>query len=300
MGTGRFDANISSSTAALNEVAAEWRPRVERSEGIVTAAPVEEAAAVLGRRGLSWRPGEPLPLLWHWFFGNVHLPAGRLADDGLPNDCDFVPPLPARRRMYAGGRIRVERPLLLGESFTRESRLKDVVVKQGGTGAMMFVTVERAFMVADERRIVEEQDYVYRPLVQDSGRVTGAGNQRSSNPMTRPPADNSVSITADSVSLFRISALTANTNRLHYDLGYATDVLGHPGLVVHGPLLALLMAEVLSRQERTVSSFSWRASRPLFAPCEVSGWIESDGDVVRLAGGSLGGAVAVGAIAEAG
>ncbi len=65
--------------------------------------------------------------------------------------------------------------------------------------------------------------------------------------------------------MFRYSALTFNGHRIHYDRRYVTEVEGYPGLVVHGPLIATLLADLARRNDaRPPTGFNFRASRPLF------------------------------------
>src|SRR6218665_2259233 len=52
----------------------------------------------------------------------------------------------------------------------------------------------------------------------------------------------------DEVLLFRSSALTFNGHRIHYDRRYANAVEGYPGLIVHGPLIATLLLDLLRRE----------------------------------------------------
>jgi 3-methylfumaryl-CoA hydratase len=73
--------------------------------------------------------------------------------------------------------------------------------------------------------------------------------------------------TADPTLLFRYSALTFNGHRIHYDLPYAQNEESYPGLVVHGPLLATLMAGAAQAlaPEKPLASFAFRAMGPVFA-----------------------------------
>ena len=73
-------------------------------------------------------------------------------------------------------------------------------------------------------------------------------------------------MTPDPLLLFRYSALTFNSHRIHYDLNYATEDEGYPGLVVHGPLLATLMMELAREkvQDRPITAFVYRALHPVY------------------------------------
>ncbi|MDH6622621.1 hydroxyacyl-ACP dehydratase HTD2-like protein with hotdog domain [Streptomyces sp. LBL] len=165
--------------------------------------------------------------------------------------------------MWAGGRCEITEPLRLGEPAERISSLGTVTAKQGRTGEMLFVTERREFRQHGRTCLVEEQDIVYR-----SGRSAGehpAGIDESAFPDTDAPWQ--LPLRADPALLFRFSALTANAHRIHYDSPYCQGEEGYPGLVVHGPLLALLMLELARRHapQRRLRSLSYRLRRPVFA-----------------------------------
>jgi 3-methylfumaryl-CoA hydratase len=90
----------------------------------------------------------------------------------------------------------------------------------------------------------------------------------------------------DDVLLFRYSALTFNGHRIHYDRKYVTEVEGYPGLIVHGPLIATLLLDLLRWElpEATVARYEFRATRPLFDinVFDVCGLPSADGKRVRL------------------
>lgn len=219
--------------------------------------------------------------LWHWVYFQEWPPHSALGTDGHPVEGHFLPPIPDRRRMFAGGRLTVTHPLQLGQPAQRTSSLAEVAVKQGRSGEMVFVTVRSEFRQDGALRSVEEQDYVYR-----SGEST-TKSPSSERPRRAPESTSEwqLQFTGDPVRLFRFSALTANAHRIHYDEPYAREVESYPGLVVHGPLLALLMTE-LARRGRTgrrVVTVDYRLRAPVFAgdPVMVTG--EPEDDSARMA-----------------
>ena len=237
---------------------------------MITAAPVRALAATLDRNDQEPQPGDPLPPLWHWLY---FLPSHRqseLGPDGHAKRGGFLPPVPLPRRMWAGGRFEFKRPLRIGETVQRVSRIVDVKYKEGRTGPLVFVVVRHEISDA----IVEEHDIVYR------GEVAAPQDPRQA------PAEAAWErvIHPDDVLLFRYSALTFNGHRIHYDRRYATEVEGYPGLVVHGPLLATLLLDLLRRNlpGAAVTRFAFRAVSPLFdvAPFAVCG--KPEGDAVKL------------------
>jgi len=203
-----------------------------------------------------WREGE-LPPLAHWLYFLGHARQSEIDLDGHPRRGGFLPPITLPRRMWAGSRIEFRAPIPVGAAMTRRSTIADIKAKQGASGAMIFVTVKHEISVAGEAAIVEEQDIVFRE-------VSGASSPApKADPRT---ASNVRKVNPDSVLLFRFSALTFNAHRIHYDRDYAEEVEGYPGLVVHGPLTAmLLMAHFLRAHPRSdVARFEFRAQSPLF------------------------------------
>jgi 3-methylfumaryl-CoA hydratase len=180
-------------------------------------------------------PGETLPPLWHWVYLLDRRAQRDLGPDGHPVHGIPEPPAPGLLRMFAGGRIRTHIPLRMGDAATRTARVVDTVTRQGRSGPLTFVTVRNEISQDGAVAVVDEQDLVYRAV-------------RSAPP--RPPTAEltgpGIRLHADAALLFRFSALTYNAHRIHYDRDYCHSE-GYPGLVVHGPLQALLMAEALRR-----------------------------------------------------
>ena len=175
-----------------------------------------------------------------------------------------MPPLPHRRRMIAGGRLEIDAPMRVDETLERHSSLQRCDVKSGRSGQMVLVTVRHEFVRAGTTIVTEEQDVVYRS--QPPGEARGLTLDTPDGPAPTPGPE-AVTLTPRETLLFRFSALTYNTHRIHYDLPYVTQVEGYPGLVVHGPLLALQLLEVPRRHRPTepVRRFDFRLSRPVFA-----------------------------------
>jgi 3-methylfumaryl-CoA hydratase len=246
-----------------------WRPEAVTDEDGLAPAAAEELAATLGTH-----VGDVLPPLWHWVYFREWARDDELGADGHPARGHFLPPLPDRRRMIAGGRLAVRRPLVPGRPVTRTRTLGDVSVKHGHTGEMVFVTVHSGLSQDGELCAVEEQDVVYRSG-EDAGRAALHGIDLGDVPSSEAAWQRRWR--PDPVLLFRFSALTANAHRIHYDRAYVTGVEGYPGLVVHGPLLVLLMLELA--RDREVATVSYRLRRPVFAGEEVLAEGGPDGDL---------------------
>jgi len=115
--------------------------------------------------------------------------------------------------------------------------------------------------------VLEEQDFVYRSG--DPASVTPAASQPSE--LSNVDAPWRLTLRPDPPLLFRFSALTANAHRIHYDALYTCDVERLPGLVVHGPLLAVFMLELPRRETpaRRVASLAYRFRSPVFVGSEI-------------------------------
>lgn len=247
---------------------AEWIGRTEEQEELISLAPVQAAAATLDDTVSEFAAGSSLPPLWQWFYFLPRAAQSRLGHDGHPQRGGFMPPIELPRRMFAGGRMRFLKPLRIGQPAHRRSVIRDIAEKDGRTGRLAFVTVAQSIHQDGEVCLEEEQDIVYR----EPGAPVGAPG-----PGTLPPAPAGSwtrMITPDPTLLFRFSALTFNAHRIHYDRTYATTAEGYPGLVVQGPLIALLLMELVRcHARRPVSAFTFRAQAPLFdlAPFRLVG-----------------------------
>lgn len=257
----------------------QWVGKTESRADVVTGTPIAALAATLDRDDPLPQAHDALPPLWHWLY---FLPLHKQSDigaDGHPHRGGFLPPVPLPRRMWAGGRLEFLRQLQVGDAILRTSRVVSVDYKEGRSGGMVFVLVRHEISNHAGLAMVEEHDIVYRDMP-----APGA-------PQAAPviaPAHGAWqrSIHPDDSLLFRYSALTFNSHRIHYSRNYVTEVEGYPGLVVHGPLIATLLLDLLRRQmpDAVVAAFSFRALRPLFdiADFSVCGQPADDGRTVAL------------------
>ena len=204
---------------------------------------------------------DALPSLWHWcHFLPIDLQA-TLAEDGHPQRGSFLPEdkdLP--QRMWAGSQIRFHNHAATGDVVVRTSTITDVKNKVGQSGALMFVKVKHDVHTDDGMLLrSEDQDIVYRPAAKL--KIT---EKSTAEPI--PVGKWQRSILPDTRLLFRFSAITFNTHRIHYDQSYACDKEGYPNLVVHGPLIALLLLDLAEefQSNKKLSSFEFRAVSPLF------------------------------------
>jgi 3-methylfumaryl-CoA hydratase len=220
----------------------------------------ESAEALAGLLDVDPPPADgELPPLWHWVYLLERRPQRDLGPDGHPTTGVPAPPGPGRLRMFAGGRVALHGLLRFGRPATRTTRLVRSVDKRGRSGPMTVTTV-RHEIEQDGRTVVsDEQDIVYR-----AGR-SALSLVPAPDDAADPPVTATLALRVDPVVLFRFSALTYNAHRIHYDAGYAAAE-GYPGLVVHGPLQALLMGECLRRAGAPVvqSEFAYRLVAPTY------------------------------------
>jgi 3-methylfumaryl-CoA hydratase len=267
-----------------------WVGREERRDDILSAAPVAAWRATLDHDNPSAHVGDALPPLAHWMYFQPGERQSALGVDGHPQRGGFLPPVPLPRRMWASGRIDFLAPLRVGDAVTRRSRIESVREKGGRSGALVFVGLRHEIVAGDTTAIVEEQDIVYRAMP--------APDAVPVEPVAAPRDEQfSRNIVPDPVLLFRYSALTFNAHRIHYDRHHAQAIEGYPGLVVHGPLVATLLLDLLRREhpQVKVAAFSFRAVRPLFdgMPLTLCGRMSSDGRSAALWARDAGGWLAM-------
>jgi len=237
----------------------EWLGRTETLHDIITAAPVRALSATLDRPDVAPVVGSFLPELWHWLYFLPCALQSEIGLDGHPKRGGFLPPVPLPRRMWAGSRVEWLAPLAVGDEIERVSKIESVTHKAGRTGDRIFVLVKHTISNQSGLALVEEHDIVYRD-------APGPDDK----PVAPTPAPTgatwSKTITPDDVLLFRYSALTFNGHRIHYDRKYVTEVEGYPGLIVHGPLIATLLVDLVRQSIPgcTLKRFEFRAIRPTF------------------------------------
>lgn len=239
--------------------------RTERASGTVNSLPLDAmAAAILDRTFEEVSPDGRLPPLWHWLLLQKHVRSSEIGEDGHPRRGGFMPPITLPRRMFAGSSTRFLHPLFVGDKVERELKILAVTPKSGRSGQLIFVTVQQSVFGPEGLCVQEEQDIVYRDAAAPEKPAQLSAPQELD---ALKGFDVVETIMPDPVMLFRFSAATANSHRIHYDEQYATSVEGHLGLVVHGPLQAILLADLCRRQwgPRAMRSFAFKAVRPIYA-----------------------------------
>jgi 3-methylfumaryl-CoA hydratase len=243
-------------TAVDPEAFEVWRGYIGRNRTetqTLDLASLRRFAAALGRDPATAATAPPVLAHWAWFVNIVGRNA--LSPDGHPKRGDFLPPVTLPRRMFASSDIQLIEACEIDVQARSTWTIADVRLKSGKSGDLVFVETERRIEQSDRVRVIERQTVVYRedgpptPAVVPTPGFAGAVGKLW---------------TPDAVDLFRFSAATFNNHRIHYDAPYATGVEGYPGLVVHGPFTAAMLADRAGRTG-SVRRFRFRASAPMFS-----------------------------------
>ena len=260
-----------------------WIGRTTVATAVIDAAQANHMAVVLDREP-AWRDGDALPPAWHWLYFHDLVRSSDLGEDGHPRLGITMPPVPLPRRMWAGGTLAFGASIRLGATVTRTSTIRSITPKEGRSGALWFVNVEHDLATDGERNVLETQTIVYR-------------EQAAETPGAAAPApldaDASARWHLDSPALFRYSALTFNSHRIHYDVEYARSAERYPDVVVHGPLIATLLLDLAVREGRPIGRFTYRAKSPLFLPDAFTVNLAAEGGLTRLWAASHDGGLAM-------
>jgi len=259
----------------------DWIGRSETVTDTVAPTPYAALSAMLDRDPQRPPVGTLLPALWHWLY---FLPLHRQSEigpDGHAKRGGFLPPVPLPRRMWAGSQFQFHSPLRVGDALMRTSTIHDVTEKSGRTGPLVFVKVRHEIRRDGEADVAltEFHDIVYREAPSAEQPATAPTTAPAISPWERKWVP-------DDVLLFRYSALTFNGHRIHYDRRYVTEVEGYPGLIVHGPMLATLLLDLLRHEkpDAAIARYEFKAVRPVFDinPFFVCGEPQADGKTFKL------------------
>ncbi len=208
-----------------------------------------------------------VPNGWHWLYF-INLPMQKnLGLDGHEKRMGFMPPISLPIRMYAGGEIFFYKPLLVGKNATKTSEIISIQNKEGSTGKLTFLQIKHKILSDGDLVLEELQNLVYREQNKEN---------KVPRKVTKAPetCDFNKSWFTNPEMLFRYSALTHNTHRIHYDYLYATKVEGYPQIVVHGPLMATFLLDLASNVANNrgveIKKFSFRLISPVFVGGEIS------------------------------
>jgi len=238
---------------------ASWVGREEFTSDVAALSPLLGLAALLDHERPPWRSGY-VPPLGHWCYFLPRTRQSDLAADGHARRGGFLPPVPLARRMWAGSRVRFATQITVGAPIDRRSRIASVTSNDSSGSPKVFVSIHHVVLVDGSVAVEDEQELVY---------LDAPGTSSPPAPAAAAVPELTRTVTLDSVRLFRFSALTFNAHRIHYDRDYACGTEGYAGLVVHGPYLAVLLMDLFLNAHPTaiVTRASFRARRPMFAPC---------------------------------
>jgi len=266
MATGELDLDTLKQHVGRRQVATD----------VVTATPANLLRLALARPEPEFHDGDALPPGWTLLYFLPRFRPDELRADGAPASTGVVPAMPLPRRMFAGQTLRFHRPIRIGQSLSQETELTDISVKTGGTGTLVFTTVVNRIVGPDGLAVEDERRTVFREEVK-----AGERNQAPRRDVAPPDVAWRRTITPEPILLFRFSALTFNSHRIHYDHRWAMQTEGYPALVVHGPLTTTLLIDFARDHNpgRTFQSYTTQARAPLFegAPFELRGRPTADG-----------------------
>ena len=240
----------------------DWIGRSQSVVDVVTQSGVDRFCATIGCES----EAKIAPLGYHWCLGLPDNPMHELGEDGHPKKGGFLPPVELPRRMWASSKVEFIQPLAIGATIKRNSSIASVTEKNGKTGALIFVEVDHQTEVQGDVAIRERQTIVYKEATQVSAPLPDDNAQHLSSEHAKN-WQVIEQLTPNTQLLFRYSALTFNSHRIHYDLPYATSQELYPALIVHGPLMATLVLQLAAKQG-DVSEFSFRGMSPAY--CDQS------------------------------
>lgn len=249
------------------------------TEDSVVPALVERLWVTLETQAPLPRRGDHLPAGWHAIFCLKAPTRAELGGDGLPEGLDGIPPVPMQRRMFGGARLTFHAPLIVGEPIRCESELLDVKTRTTATGHLAIVTMRHRYSGPNGLAVEELQDLINMEPIEPAERPAQAAAPAKAEPM--PAATWQRRVEPDPIMLFRFSALTFNSHRIHYDAPYSAETEKLPGLMVQGKLIALQLIETArhAAPQADVKRFEYRSGRPLFAgrECVLKAALADDG-----------------------
>lgn len=267
-----------------------WIGRSEQRSDRVDAGLVTRWLATFDRDAPE---GRTVPQGLHWCLCLPDAPTTLLGADGHPlrddGDNGFLPPVPLPRRMWASSKVEFITPLRIDGRIERVSAVAALTEKYGSSGTLVFVDIAHETVCDSVLSVREVQTVVYRDAAPSGAPpVPPVPGEGAFNPA---PWDLHRMVTPTEALLFRFSALTFNSHRIHYDLPYAQGVEGYRGLVVHGPLTATLLLDIARRTlgDNALKRFTFKGVSP--AMC---------GEPLHLAMRGSGEAIELGAFAEDG
>jgi 3-methylfumaryl-CoA hydratase len=270
----------------LDPKLAAWIGRSISASDMLTPAMLDGFLAMLDHEIPPAASGRMAPQGIHWLCATPRVRARDIGVDGHPHKGLLLPPVDLPRRMWAGSAIEFLAPLRQDDVIERRSAIRSITPKTGSSGPIVFVEVDHAILANGREALCERHTIVYRSPPEKGGR---AGGEKAAAQAVAGPPDYSKTIRPDTVLLFRYSALTFNSHRIHFDHPYVTKVEGYPGLVVHGPLIATLLLDLVASRHgaNVLKTFSFRGVAPAFAdePLELRAHERAGGIALQAVSG---------------
>ncbi len=202
---------------------------------------------------------DQLLLPMQWLYHPEWVRPEEIGRDGHPKVGLFMPPLPAKRRMFVGSTMNIHRPIAWGAQVKRVRKIIDIDKKQGRAGEFYLVKVKGEFTDLEGLLLEETQTIAYLDSW-GGGRAAVKSEAKSD-----PKPEFTATLLPDSVMLFRFSALTFNGHKIHYDLTYARENEKYPDIVIHGPLSAMMLGYYAKIWlGKNIEKFTFRMITPLF------------------------------------
>lgn len=254
---------------------ADWIGKSETRHDVITPGLLHRFCATIDQPVT-----DDIPQGLHWCLGLPDTPTAQLAEDGHPAKGGFLPPIPLPRRMWASSEVSFEHPLQLGDAISRVSTVASIEQKSGKSGDLVFVAVDHETSVGDLVAIRERQNIVYR----EPAAAPAPANETSTVAPDLQGWDWQQTIVPTEPMLFRYSALTFNSHRIHYDRPYAMQEEGYPGLVVQGPLMATMLLNLAAEKlgSNKLTRFSFRGQAPAFANAAIYLVGKQEGENITL------------------
>lgn len=251
-----------------------WKDALQVVEDEVSLPLFRRLALTLDQPPSELSHGSAIPLAWTAILFPSLARQSEIGPDGHALHGDFIPVMPLPRRMFAGRTVEQVRPVRIGDRLTRRSTIIDLVEKNGRSGPLIFLTIMHEISGDEGLCYTERQEVVFRE------EATGKQSPPAAEAM--PTAHWTSSFVPNPVLLFRYSALTFNSHRIHFDAPYAQQAEGYRALVVNGGLTTLKLLEFArDARDQAPVRYTVRAMQPLFAGEEIklSGAPTEDGAI---------------------
>lgn len=231
----------------------EWLNKKEISEDIISDSLVSKFKSCLSGDfntksllGIHWCVTQPVESL------------NNLSEDGHIKKGKFLPPISLEQRMWASSKIIFNQKLFLNKKIKRYSEIKKIEKKESeSSGELYFVDVEHNYFQDDLLAINEVQTLVYKKT----------SLKKLNKEKNLPTLDKKlITITPNNIMLFRFSAISFNSHRIHYDKDYASNIENYEDLVVQGPLIASLVMNLIQSidLDKDLKEFEFKNNLPAY------------------------------------